>query len=81
MAAILRRAAAAAIRNVAWRVANVDDGTAIFKSKGVKTVIEPTTTQVDGKDVRLAMFEDPNGVKRVELLRRPPELEARLTLD
>ena len=61
-----------AIRNVAWRVANVDEGTAIFKSKGVKTVIEPTTTQVDGKDVRLAMFEDPNGV-RVELLRRPPE--------
>jgi catechol 2,3-dioxygenase-like lactoylglutathione lyase family enzyme len=61
-----------AIRNLAWRVADVDQGTAILRSKGVKTVIEPTTTKVDGKDVRLAMFEDPNGV-RVEVLKRPPE--------
>ena len=55
-----------AIRNVAWTIADIDDAAATFKSKGVKTLIEPRPI----RDLFYAFFEDPNGVS-VELLQRP----------
>ena len=56
-----------AIRNVAWGVADMDEAAAAFKAAGAKTLIEPF---VVNEVVKVAFFEDPNGVS-VELLQLP----------
>ena len=52
-----------AIQNMAIQVASVDEATALFKSRNIKTVVEPRSLGT----LRYAFFEDPNGV-RVELV-------------
>ena len=55
------------IRNVAWSIADMDEAVAAFGAVGARTLIEPFTV---GGTVRVAFFEDPNGVS-VELLQLP----------
>lgn len=56
-----------AIRNIAWGVRDMDEAAALFKAKGAKTLVEPF---VVNKVVRVAFFQDPDGVS-VELLQLP----------
>ena len=56
-----------AIRNVAWGIADMDEAVAAFNAAGAKTLVEPF---VVNDVVRVAFFEDPNGVS-VELLQLP----------
>ena len=55
------------IRNVAWGIADMDEAVAAFGAAGARTLVEPFTV---GETVRVAFFEDPNGVS-VELLQFP----------
>ncbi len=56
-----------AIRNIAWGVKDMDEAAALFKARGAKTLVEPFSV---GPVVRVAFFQDPNGVS-VELLQLP----------
>ena len=47
------------IRNVAWGIADMDEAIVAFKAVGAKTLIEPF---VVADVVRVAFYEDPNGV-------------------
>ncbi len=55
------------IQNVAWVVTDMDEAAAAFKAVGAKTLVEPVTVN---DVIKLAFFEDPNGVS-VELLQLP----------
>ena len=61
------------IRNVAWGIADMDEAIVAFKAVGAKTLIEPF---VVADVVRVAFYEDPNGVSG-ELLPRPLLVSAR----
>ena len=54
------------ILNVGWVITDMDEAVAAFKAVGAKTLVEPVTVS---DEIKLAFFEDPNGVS-VEVLER-----------
>ena len=54
------------IQNVGWTIVDMDEAVAAFKAVGAKTLVEPVTVN---DALKLAFFEDPNGVS-VEVLQR-----------
>jgi catechol 2,3-dioxygenase-like lactoylglutathione lyase family enzyme len=61
-----------AIDHISWRLADLDGAVAAMKAKNVKVTTEPRDVPRPTENLRIAMIEDPAGVK-IELTRRTPK--------
>jgi predicted enzyme related to lactoylglutathione lyase len=61
-----------AIDHISWRLTDLDARVAEMKSNGVKVTTEPRDVERPNEYLRIAMIEDPAGVK-IELTKRTPK--------
>jgi catechol 2,3-dioxygenase-like lactoylglutathione lyase family enzyme len=60
------------IDHISWRLTDLDGTVAAMKAKNVKVTTEPRDVPRNNENLRIAMIEDPSGVK-IELTRRTPK--------